>query len=82
MRHLTLTTMVCLCVGLGSAVLAQTQAQTQAQTRAPDPQIMAPINKFLEAFNKGDTAGAAATHAAGADLAIIDEVAPFLWRGP
>jgi hypothetical protein len=43
---------------------------------------MAPINKFMEAFNKGDAAGAAATHAAGADLVIIDEVAPFLWRGP
>ncbi len=35
----------------------------------------------MEAFNKGDTAGAAATHAADADLVIIDEVAPYLWRG-
>lgn len=51
----------------------------QAQTA--DPQIMAPINKFLDAFNKGDVAGAAAAHASGADLVIIDEVAPFLWRG-
>ena len=29
----------------------------------------------------GDVAGAAATHAAEADLVIIDEVPPFLWRG-
>jgi hypothetical protein len=43
---------------------------------------MAPINKFLEAFNKGDIPGAAAAHAAEADLVIIDEVSPFLWRGP
>jgi hypothetical protein len=43
---------------------------------------MAPINRFLEAFNKGDAAGAAATHAAEADLVIIDEVTPYLWRGP
>jgi hypothetical protein len=51
----------------------------QAQTA--DPQVMAPINKFMEAFNKGDVAGAAATHAAEADLVIIDEVSPFVWRG-
>jgi ketosteroid isomerase-like protein len=43
---------------------------------------MAPITKFMDAFNKGDVPAAAATHAAGADLTILDEVAPFLWRGP
>jgi ketosteroid isomerase-like protein len=50
--------------------------------QAPDPQVMAPIQKFIDAFNKGDMAGAASTHAAEADLTIIDEVPPFLWRGP
>jgi ketosteroid isomerase-like protein len=53
-----------------------------ASTQAPDPQVMAPIQKFIDAFNKGDMAGAASTHAAEADLTIIDEVPPFLWRGP
>ena len=43
---------------------------------------MATINKFIDSYNKGDVAAAAATHAAAADLAIIDEVAPHLWRGP
>ena len=71
MRHLTLGVVVG-CVLAGVAVRAQ----------SPDPQVMAPINKFLEAFNKGDTAGAAATHAAEADLVIIDEVPPFHWSGP
>jgi hypothetical protein len=71
MRYLTLGAIVCLCVGVGAA----------AQAQATDPQLMAPITKFLEAFNKGDMAGAAATHAAEADLAIIDEVPPYLWRG-
>ena len=71
MRHLTLGAILCVCVGMGSAVRAQ----------ATDPQLMAPITKFLDAFNKGDMAGAAATHAADADVVIIDEVAPFLWRG-
>ena len=70
MRYLTLAALVCLVVGSGSVVSAQTA----------DPQMMAPINKFMETFNKGDMAGAAATHAA--DVVIIDEVPPFIWRGP
>ncbi len=53
-----------------------------ASAGAPDAQLMAPIQKFLEAFNKGDAAAAAATHSATEDLAILDEVAPYLWRGP
>ena len=52
-----------------------------AVSAAPDPQLIAPIQKFIDSFNKGDAAGAAATHSATEDLAIIDEVAPYLWRG-
>lgn len=69
MRHVILGAVVCVCVGLASVVRAQ----------APDPQLVAPINKFVDAFNKGDMAGAATTHAA--DVVILDEVAPYLWRG-
>ena len=43
-----------------------------------DAELMAPIQKFIDSFNKGDAAG----DAAGADLTIIDEVPPYLWRGP
>jgi hypothetical protein len=60
------------CLIMGAAAGAQT----------PDAQVIAPIQKFIDSFNKGDVAGAAATHAAEADLVIIDEVSPFLWRGP
>jgi ketosteroid isomerase-like protein len=49
--------------------------------QAPDAQVMAPIQKFVDAFNKGDMAGASATHTRDADLAIIDEVPPYSWRG-
>ena len=70
MRYLTLGA-VLWCV-MGAAASAAT----------PDAQLMAPIQKFTDAFNKGDTAAAAATHAAAADLAIIDEVSPHLWQGP
>lgn len=55
---------------------------TPARAQAPDPQLIAPIQKFIDSFNKGDAAGAAATHASNADLAIIDEVPPYVWRGP
>jgi ketosteroid isomerase-like protein len=74
MRVLTLGAVVGICVAVvgGPAVRAQ----------SPDPKLMAPINKFLEAFNKGDLAGIASTHAADGDVAIVDEVSPFLWRGP
>ena len=64
MRNLTLGAVVWLL--MGAAVGAGT----------PDPQLMAPIQKFIDSFNKGDMAAAAATHAATADLAIIDEVSP------
>jgi len=60
---------------LGLCVAAPVRAQTV------DPQVVAPITRFIDAFNKGDMAGAAATHASGADLVIIDEVSPFVWRG-
>ena len=70
MRYLTLVTLVC-------AFMA-----APARAQAPDPQVIAPIQKFMDSFNKGDIAGAAATHASGADLTIIDEVPPFVWSGP
>jgi hypothetical protein len=69
MRVLMLTALVAF------AVAAPARAQT-------DSELMAPILKFLDSFNKGDGAGAAATHAAGADLTITDELPPYLWRGP
>lgn len=46
---------------------------------AKDAAVEAPITQFLEAFNKGDIAAAAATHSA--DAHITDEVAPYFWGG-
>jgi ketosteroid isomerase-like protein len=69
MRVLTLVAFV------GFALAAPASAQTDAE-------LMAPIQKFVDSFNKGDTATAAATYAAGADLTITDEVPPYVWRGP
>jgi SnoaL-like domain len=53
-----------------------------ARTQTANADLMAPIQKFVESFNKGDMAGAAATHTTSADLAIIDEVPPHMWLGP
>lgn len=41
---------------------------------------LTPVRQFLAAFNKGDLAGTKATHEA--DVAILDEVPPHIWRGP
>jgi ketosteroid isomerase-like protein len=70
MRHLFLVVVVALML-----------AWSPAAAQAPDAQMMAPIKKFIDSFNKGDTAGAAATHLADADLVIVDEVPPYVWHG-
>jgi hypothetical protein len=69
MRNLTLGALVWLATGVA------------AGAATPDAQLIAPIQKFIDSFNKGDMAAAAATHAATADLAIIDEVPPYHWQG-
>jgi ketosteroid isomerase-like protein len=69
MRRLALVALVC---SLAGSVHAQ----------SADPQITATINKFIDSFNKGDAAAAAATHASDADLSLVDEVPPFAWHGP
>jgi len=57
---------------LGGAAWAQTTPQVELGT---------PIHRFIDAFDKGDMAGAAAAYAPG-DVTIVDEVAPYAWRGP
>jgi ketosteroid isomerase-like protein len=64
-------------VGMAMGVMMAATAGAQA----PPADLIAPIQKFMEAFNKGDMAGAAATHATAADTVIVDEVAPFAWHG-
>ena len=46
---------------------------------AQDAAVSAPITQFVDGFNKGDIAGARATHLP--DAVIVDEVAPYIWRG-
>ena len=66
---------------LSMAALVSLAFAAPVRAQTADADLMAPIQKFVDSFNKGDAAGAAATHAAGADLTIIDEVPPYLWRG-
>ena len=51
-----------------------------ASGAAPDAKLVEPIRKFVDSFNRGDMAAAKATHEK--DVSILDEVAPYLWRGP
>jgi ketosteroid isomerase-like protein len=67
---------------LSVAALVSIALAAPVRAQTADADVMAPIQKFVDSFNKGDAAAAAATHAAGADLTIIDELPPFLWRGP
>src|SRR5438309_502209 len=68
MKILTVTTLA-LAVATGGSVLAA----------APADGVMTTIKTFIDDFNKGDIAGAAATQAA--DVAIIDEFPPHAWHG-
>ena len=54
---------------------------TSASAQPTNAELMAPITKFVNSFNKGDAAGAASTHVSGPELTIVDEVPPFVWRG-
>ncbi|HEX2485886.1 MAG TPA: nuclear transport factor 2 family protein [Myxococcota bacterium] len=60
---------------LVGAVLAAAAAAAE-----PNADLVAPIQKFVDSFNQGDMAAAAATHAT-TDVSIIDEFPPYLWRG-
>jgi ketosteroid isomerase-like protein len=51
-----------------------------ARAAAPDD-IAATIAQFVAAFDKGDIKSAAATHDLS-NLIIVDEVAPYVWKGP
>ncbi|WP_374146415.1 nuclear transport factor 2 family protein [Sphingomonas sp. 28-63-12] len=59
--------------------LASAIAVWAAPALAKDAAVEAPIYQFLDAFNKGDIAAAAATHAD--DAHITDEFAPHFWGG-
>jgi ketosteroid isomerase-like protein len=62
--------------------LAMALGPPGALAAAPtEAELAAPVRQFFDAFDKGDMAGAAAAYAPG-DITIVDEVPPFIWRGP
>jgi ketosteroid isomerase-like protein len=64
---------------VGIAFLTALSAVTPAA--AVDAALSAPINQFMDAFNKGDAKTAATAHLASG-VSIIDEVPPYIWQGP
>jgi len=65
-------------LGLVSALALAGAAKAAAPT---DAELTAPIHQFFDAFGKGDMAGATAAYAP-VDLTIVDELPPYIWRGP
>ena len=63
---------------LGVACVAA--LSTSSAMAAGNAALEAPIHQFIDDFNKGDSAGAAAAHLPS--VSIIDEVPPHLWTGP
>lgn len=54
-------------------------AATQSARASDTTDVMTTIGKFVDGFNKGDTAAIAATHAD--PVFIIDEFPPYVWQG-
>lgn len=50
-----------------------------AAVAADGPAPITTVQRFIDAFNKGDLKAAEATHAT--EVAIVDEVPPYHWRG-
>ena len=64
-----LTTVFCLLAVTGNAAAV-----------ALDSQVAAPIHRFIDGFNAGDTKSAEAAHEK-MDLVIVDAVPPYQWQG-
>ena len=60
-------------------LLLSTLMATALSATAAD--VTAPIQQFIDGFNKGDTKSAYAAYASG-DIMIVDEFAPNRWFGP
>jgi ketosteroid isomerase-like protein len=48
---------------------------------ASQEDVSAPVQQFIDGFNKGDVQSAFAAYATGA-ITIVDEFAPHIWTGP
>lgn len=59
--------------------LLVTVVTTTTALAADGPTPLATVQRFLEAFNKGDLKAAEATHAT--EVAIVDEFPPYYWKG-
>jgi ketosteroid isomerase-like protein len=66
-----------LILGLAGSLAVASTAAAATTSRA---ELTAPITAFTDAFAKGDLKAAATAY--GPDVSIIDEVPPYIWRGP
>ena len=62
-----------------AAMLVAVASPAHAQQTAPQSDVMAVVNRFVDGFNKGDTK--ALVGACAAQTSIIDEFPPYEWHG-
>jgi len=65
---------------LGAALALAAFGFAAPLAAAQNPGVMATVNHFVDAFNRGDAKGAASTCASPAS--IIDDFPPHQWQGP
>ena len=70
-----------LIIGAGALALLGGASIAGHACATPADDAAAPIGQFVAAFDKGDLKGAAAV-SDSANLTIIDEAAPYVWKGP
>lgn len=62
-----------------ATVLVATSSPAHAQQAAQQTEVMAAVNRFVEAFNKGDTR--TMVKSCTTEPTIIDEFPPYAWHG-
>ena len=67
-------------LALAVSLVGLTAMPALAADTAEDAAALAPIHAFIDGTNTGNTKAAAAAFAP--DAAIIDELPPYVWRGP
>jgi ketosteroid isomerase-like protein len=63
-----------------AAILGLIASMTMAASVSAGTTAVGTVHDFVDAFNKGDGAGAGAT--LSEDVTIVDEVAPYVWKAP
>ena len=65
---------------LAITILAAAVCATVAMAASDKDDVLAVVNRFVDAFNKGDAK--TACDLCAVNVVIIDEIPPYVWQGP